>query len=108
MRNIWLLSFLHPKVCSSLQFQQSVKKGTITLQGKPQILSGHVVTAVPLLFQARSLVGETFRESLHHRSYQLVCFFDGPAWFVHETSLYLPPLRSEISHLRFRKQGHGL
>src|ERR1035437_3454117 len=33
--------------------------------------------------QARSLVGKTFRESLHHRSYQLVCFFDRPAWLVH-------------------------
>jgi hypothetical protein len=45
------------EACSSLQFQQSVKKGTIALQGKPQILSGHVVTAVPLLFQSRPLVG---------------------------------------------------
>src|ERR1700730_15767814 len=45
------------------------QKKTIALQGNPQVLSGHVVTAVPLLFQARSLVGETFRESLHNRSY---------------------------------------
>src|ERR1019366_75564 len=80
---------------------------TIALQGKPQALGRPVVPAVPLLFQARSLVGETFRESLHHRSYQLVCFFNRPAWFVHETGLYLAPLRAELSHLRLRKQGHG-
>ena len=61
-------SILLPKACSSLQSQQSVKKGTIALQGNPQVFSGHVVAAVPLPFQARSLVGETFRESLHHRS----------------------------------------
>ena len=96
-------SFPDPKACLSLQFQQSVKKRTITLQGKPQVFSGHVVTAVPLLFQTRSLVGRTLHESLHRRSYHLVCFFDRSAWFVHETSLYLVPLRSEIPHLRFKK-----
>jgi len=63
------------------------------LQGNPQLLSGHVVAAVPLLFQARPLVGETFRESLHHCSYELVCVFDRVERFVHETSLYLAPAR---------------
>src|ERR1700730_14720436 len=38
-----------------------------------RVLSGHVVTAVPLLFQARPLAGKIVRESLHDRSYQLVC-----------------------------------
>ena len=71
-------SILHPKAYSSLQSQQSVKKGTIALQGNPPVFSGHVVVAVPLLFQARSLVSETFRESLHRRSDQLVGTFDGP------------------------------
>src|ERR1035438_4489123 len=93
---------------STLQFQQSVEKGTITLQGNPQVLSGDVVTAIPLLFQAGPFVGETFRESLHHRSYQLVCAFERPARLVDEASLYLARLCSEISHLRFRKQGHRL
>ena len=83
----------HPRGCSFLQFQQPVKKRTITLQGNPQILSGYVVAAVPLLFQARPLVGETFRESLHHCSYELVCVFDRVERFVHETSLYLAPAR---------------
>src|SRR6185437_8775217 len=34
--------------------------------------------------------------------------FDRPARLVHKTSLYLAPLRSEIYHLRFRKQRHRL
>src|SRR5580704_11446153 len=89
------------------KFQQSVEKRTITSQGHAQVLSGHFVTAVQLLFQSRPLVGETLCESLHRRSHQGVCVFDSPAWFVHKTSLYLAPLRSEISHLRFRKQGQG-
>ena len=37
---------MYPKARSSSQVQQSVKQGTIALQGNPQILSGHVVAAI--------------------------------------------------------------
>src|SRR6185369_16430112 len=99
--------FLHQRKYSSLQFQQSVEEGTIALQSKAQIFSGHVIAAVPLLFQARALVGKSFSESLHHRSNELIGVFDRPARLVDETSLNPSPLRSKLLHLRFRKQRHG-
>ena len=106
MRNIPQLSFLQPSARTRLAFQQSVKKGTIALQGNPQALAGHVIDSVPLLFQARALGGETFRESLHHRPYQVVGVCGRPARLIHESSLQIAPLASEICHLRYRTQGH--
>ena len=49
-----------------------------------------------MLLQARTLISEAFRKSLHHRCYESICVFDCPAWLVDETRLYLDQLRSEL------------
>jgi len=84
-------------MCSSSQFQQPVKEARIALQGKAQILRGHVVAKVPLLFQARTLVRKAFSESLHYCCHQFVGVFDRSAWLIYETGQDLGPLRSELS-----------
>src|ERR1700744_6674731 len=58
--------------------QQSVEECTVTLQGQPQVLSGYILSAIPLLFQCRSLVGETCGQAVNHGSDQLIGFLYGP------------------------------
>lgn len=71
-------SLTHPRGGAFvLECQQSVKEGTIALQGHPQVFGGHIVALFPLLLQPSPLGREPFRKSLHNRRDQLVSVFDG-------------------------------
>jgi hypothetical protein len=65
-------SLLHPKACSSSCFSSLSRKETSAVE-QPAGPQWKRCRHCPLLFQARSLVGETSRVAASPRGYQLVC-----------------------------------
>jgi len=74
-----------------LDAKKTLKKGAISGERYPQLLSGNFLGRFPLFLKRASLLREALRQPLHQLRHQLIGLFYGQARLVNETGLNIPP-----------------
>ncbi len=76
--------------------EESVEEGAVAGECDPEVFGGDVVAAIPLFFEALTLVREAGRKPLHQIGDKGVRLLDGIPRLIDEAGLDLLPASSEV------------
>jgi hypothetical protein len=93
------------ELCSTLRCwsasyrEQSVEELSVAFKGDSKILGGRFFTATPLLFEARTRLGEAVCQLFDHIRHQAVRLLDAVLGVVDEAGLDIDPPRAKFGKL---------